>query len=244
MRKPAAWFALGSLLVLTLAVAGITAIALLAGDEGRYGEPELSGDDEFRAFAAKLQLALDAKDLQFIAQRMETTHVVCTAQDVRGNTGGPQCDAEGTSYDGFPVAYWRSEGAIVPDSSVLHQLRTLFGTAQPAATDDFGDGRTRVYALDLPPGKSHAIITAIIVRPPDFGPGGPLRIAIGTAWSFSNGQWRFTSMLQAYSSAEEVLLPCQEVLAFLGGAWERYPGPAASDPATGRCPLPPPPAGT
>jgi hypothetical protein len=237
MSKSAAWFALCSLLVLALAAGGIAAFLLLAEDEGLATARETGGDDGFRAFVPKLQLALDNKDIQFIAERMETTHVVCTAQDLSGNTGGPQCDVAGTSYDGFPVAYWRSEGAILPALTVLGQLGTLFDSEQPAARDDFGEGRARVYALDLSPGKSHAIVTAMVAPLGDFGAGGPIRIAIGTAWSFSDGQWRFTSMLQAYVSGEELLIPCQEAVDFLGGAWERYPDRAATGPGPDRCPF-------
>ncbi len=237
MSKPAAFFALGSLLVLALAAAGIAAIVLFAGDQGPATAREVSGDAGFRAFVPKLQLALDGKDLEFIARRMETTPVVCKAADIHPGAGGAQCNFVGESYDGFPVGYWRSEGVILPALTVLGQLGTLLETEQPAASDDFGDGRARVYALDLSPGKSHAIVTAMIARPPDFGEGGPIRIAIGTAWSFSDGRWRFTSMLQAYVSGEELLIPCQEALDFLGGAWERYPDPAASGPGIDRCPL-------
>lgn len=237
MTKPATFFALGSLLVLALTIGGIAAIVLLADDEGIATAREVSGDAGFRAFVPKLQLALDDNDIEFIARRMQTTPVVCAAADIPSAIGGAQCNFVGENYDGFPVAYWRSEGTILPALTVLGQLATLLETEQPGASDDFGDGRVRVYALDLSPGKSHAIVTAMIARPPDFGEGGPIRVAIGTAWSFSDGRWRFTSMLQAYVSGEELLIPCQEALDFLGGAWERYPDPAASGPGPERCPF-------
>ena len=235
MNRSAAAFTLATLVVLGLTAIAVAAFVVAADDEG--GRPEVAGEAGFRRFVPRLQQALDERDIEFLAKRMLITEVVCTAENFGpGSLGGPQCDFEGQSYDGFVVARWRSEGNIVPAFAVLGQLTTLFDTVQPAASDDFGDGKVRVYAIDLTPDKYHAIISALIERPPDFGGSGPLRIAIGTSWTFQNGRWRLPSILNAYVLAEEFLIPCNEALDFLGGTWERYPNPGATGPGQDRCP--------
>lgn len=235
MSKSAPFVVLTTLVMLALATAAMAAFVVAADDE--RGSPEATAEAGFRQFVPRLQQALDERDIEFLAKRMVTTKVVCTAENFGpGTLGGPQCDFEGQSYDGFAVARWRSEGNIVPAFAVLGQLVTVFDTVQSSASDDFGDGRARVYALDLTPDKYHAIITALIDRPPDFGGSGP-RIAIGTSWTFQDGRWRLPSILNAYVLAEEFLIPCNEALDFLGGTWERYPDPSAAGPGPERCPF-------
>jgi hypothetical protein len=224
MSRSAPFVALLSLVLLGLAAASVAAFVIAADDAA---PPEHGGQAGFRTFAATLQAALDRGDIEFFGRRMETTPVTCTAEDLQGGPGGPLCAAAGESFLGFPIGRWQSEGGIVPSPTVLGQLQTVFDTQLPGNADAFGPGNVRVYALDLAGDQQYAIITAIIERPPIFGPGDPLRIANATLWHFAHRQWRLSWDVDAYVSAEDFLAPCPEALDFLGGAWERYPDPEA-----------------
>jgi hypothetical protein len=233
MGRPGLLVALASLLTLAASAGGIAAFVLGADRSLPRDQP---GDDGFRRFAAQLQTALDRRDLAFLLDRMETIPVVCGPDDLRG-LGGPQCQREDERYDGFAIARWRSEGNIVPVTTVVQQLQRLLETQRPEAEDSFGAGGLQVYALDLTDGARHALLTALIDRPANFSGSGPLRVAVGTAWLFQDGRWAFTSLLNAYVAGEEFLIPCEPALEFLGGAWERFPDREAPAPEGADCPF-------
>jgi len=215
---------------LTLLFVAIAALAAACGDEeeGPSATPdqglELAGNDGFRRFVPLLQAALDRGDVAFLSDRLKTVDVVCGLEDVPTQLGGPQCDFEGQSYAGFEVGHWRSEGGVVPVSVVTSQFETLFATVQPSASDQFGDGAVRVYALNQQDDRQDAIIAAMIERPPNYAGSGPLRIALGTRWSFEGGRWMLTGTLSAYILAEDLLIPTEEGRPYYPN-WERYRAP-------------------
>ena len=226
-----------------LLIPGILALAVACGDDNGGDQPtptptvdapaatstpvpdgEAGGADGFRQFIPAFQDALDQGDGTFLRDRALTQAVVCTADDVApSGVGGPACEFEGQEFDGFGVAYWRSEGGIVPVEGAFSQFDTMFSTALPGQSDEFGDGAVRVYALNV--GDSfNAIVTAIVERPADFGDGGPLRAAVGTSWQFQGEAWMVTSTLVAFVLAEELLEPAG-VVQPLYPDWERYQAP-------------------
>lgn len=187
---------------------------------------ETPGDEGFRDFIPLLEDALDLGDLVFLSNRALTEPVVCTAEDLApGGLGGPSCEFEGQSFDGFPIGFWRSEGAIVPVEEAFSEFDTVFSTSLPDESDDFGDGSVQVYALNVGEDAFDAIVTAIIERPEDFAGEGPLRVAIGTSWSFEEDSWMLTDSLAAFVLAEDLLTPVEEVTAGLYPNWERYERP-------------------
>lgn len=229
-------------LIMFLLVPGLLFIAIACGDDDGDGDPtptstvapaetatppadgEASGADGFRQFIPTLQAALDDGDASFLRDRALTEPVVCTAANVApGGLGGPACDFDGQEFDGFTVAFWRSEGAIIPVENAFTDLDTMLTTALPAEGDDFGTGSVQVYALNVRD-SFNAIVTAIIERPADFGGEGPLRVSYGTTWSFEGDRWVVTMTLTAFVLGEELLDPSSE-----GGNlypdWERYESP-------------------
>jgi hypothetical protein len=212
-----------------LAIASVGVAAACGGDEGEGSSPtpsegtaaELPGNDGFRQFVPVLQEALDHGDVSFLADRMKTTDVVCGPQDVPTALGGPQCEFVGQAYPGFATGSWRSEGGVGPISNTTSQLEKLFATVQPSATDQFGDGAVRVYALNQADDRQDAIIAAMIERPANFAGSGALRIALGTSWSFEEGRWMLANILSAYVLAEDLLIPSEEGRPYYRN-WERY----------------------
>ncbi len=198
---------------------------------------EQPGDAGFRQFASDVQDALARQDVEFFLNRAQTTKVVCTAEDLQGGLGGPLCEFEGQTYDGFPIGRWRSEGNIVPVADALSQLEMLFENVLPSAEDGFGDGEVLVYALSLDGRRADAVITGLIERPASFAGSGPLRGVVVSSWSFERQRWTLTSVLGAFVLGEEFLIPCEAALQFLGGAWERYPDRTQQGLGEERCPF-------
>lgn len=186
---------------------------------------EAPGAAGFRAFARVLNAAAASRDATFIQERLRTQSVVCEQDDVGAGPGGPLCDFEGQAYDGFPVAFWQSDGAIVPLADAMAEFSRAFVSFQPQAVDDFGDGNVRVYALNVEDGEFDALITMISSRPPDDGEGDPLRVVLGTSWEFLDGRWLMTDLLVAFGASEDLLEPSQDVLDELYPGWERYEAP-------------------
>ena len=100
---------------------------------------EQAGADGFRVFAAKIQEALDAQDAAFFQDRVELASGICTDADVQGGIGAAPCTRVGDPWEGFPVGYWRSEGAYLPPAEATSWVRDLAGTVVPDASDQFGD---------------------------------------------------------------------------------------------------------
>jgi hypothetical protein len=209
-------------------IVAIAALAAACGDEEEEGPSptpdqgvEQAGNDGFRQFVPLLQAALDRGDVSFLADRMKTIDVVCRVEDVPTQLGGPQCDFEGQAYAGFKTGTWRSEGGVGPASNTISQLEKLFATVQPSASDEFGDGAVRVYALNQEEEQQDAIIAAMIERPANFAGSGPLRVALATTWSFEEGRWMLTFILSAYVLAEDLLIPSEAGRPYYPN-WERY----------------------
>lgn len=179
------------------------------------------GADGFRAFAAQIQSALDARDEAFFHDRIELASGICTETDVQGGPGTAPCTRVGDPWEGFPVGYWQSEGTYLTPAEAMSWVGELVDTSLPGASDEFGYGEPGVYALS--PIQGDAIITALIERPPNFVEGGPLRVARVTHWSFDGTRWRLKNMLVAAVGAEDFLIPCPEGVSYLRGEWERFP---------------------
>ena len=227
-----------------LLIPGILALAVACGDDDGGGQPpptstvdapaatstpvpdgEAGGAEGFRQFIPTFQDALDQGDGTFLRDRALTEAVVCTADDVApSGIGGPACEFEGQEFDGFIELFWRSEGATIAVEDAFSDFDTMFSTALPVESDDFGDGSVQVYALNIGDDAFNAIVTAIIERPAGSGGEDPLRVAVGTSWQFEGDAWMVTRTLTAFVLGEELLEPA-EVIQSLYPDWERYQAP-------------------
>lgn len=195
------------------------------GTPSGSSDGETFGEEGFRQYAPLLQAALAAHDMDFVSDRAMRRPVVCAKEDIEGRLGGPRCEFEGQTYDGFGVAYWTEIGAIVPVDEALAEFENLFAAELPDAEDEFGDGAVRVYALSAGGDRYDSIITAIVERPEDIDGEGPLRVAIGTSWAGVGGRWMMTGILVAYEGAEEFLRPSQQIEEVVYPYWEPFEAP-------------------
>lgn len=168
--------------------------------------PEAGGDAGFRAFARVLDTAIARGDVAFIEARFRLETTTCVAYDIEV-IDNPYCDSIGQTYEGLPLGHWRSSGAIVPAANVHALLQERIDQQLRTERDGFGSGEARIGAINVEPGAYAAVMTALIPRPANFDPGGPLRVSVGMSWAFEDGRWRMTGALSAGVLAEELLMP-------------------------------------
>lgn len=172
---------------------------------------EQDGADGFRAFARQADAALKRGDAAFLANRMKTVDIICTAADVNPQgAGGPECKVAGERFKGFETATWRSEGAISPVENTVRQLEAALTSADPKASDAYGRGAPRVHSLNVEPGSYTIIFTAIVTQPWRSDTAGPFRAVFASSWQFGEGRWQMTRLLTAYVLAGELLTPGSE----------------------------------
>ena len=180
--------------------------------------PTMPVPPAIRDLGKDVDAALQRRDSSFFRQRAITQPITCRAEDVppRGS-GGPECRTVGQKFDGFPVAHWLSEGAIVTVEDALAQIERLWKESLAREKDQFGDGSPKVYAL----GPSAVVLTALIERPQNFAGSGPLRVSLITHWRRENNLWQLVSITSAFVQGEHFLTPNPQAVQFLQG-WERY----------------------
>jgi DNA-binding CsgD family transcriptional regulator len=218
----------------SMLVIAVTAAALITlysqGDSGTSAAPGLetpvaqtptaepAGEQGFRQFAATLDAALRQGDIDVIINRLLTVSYTCTQADFGEGAGRPACDFVGQQFEGFEFSHWRSEGSLSPVTNTETFLRKFRDDVVVGQQDQYGPGQAQVYALGIGD-DFQTVITAIIERPQDFGPGGPIRVSLVIPWEFENGQWQAGRIMAAYVLGEEFLDPSPE--GRLPG-WERY----------------------
>ncbi|GEM_PF-4540076 len=171
-----------------------------------------------RDLGKDVDAALQRRDIDFFKQRAVTQPVTCRAEHVPPGLGGPDCKFVGQQFDGFLVAHWLFEGAIVPVEDALAQIERLWAESLPQERDQFGDGSPKVYAL----GPSAVILTALIQRPQNFAGSGPLRVSLVTHWEQDGNSWRFVRLLVAFVLAEDFLVHLKEMLYKSFGAGRNF----------------------
>ena len=190
-------------------------------------EVEAGGNAGFRSFAVALDRAFAGRDLAFLEDRLQT--VTCpgtapTPEDETPEPTDPDCQLETAEYQGFPVVVWQFGRTVIPRGDMVDELGRTFAAFEPRETDELGDGSVRLYALNVEADAYEAIMTTIIIRPPDVEGEGSLRIAFGTSWEFEGGRWLMTELLVALGNSEDLLTPT-EAGRERYPAWERYEGP-------------------
>ncbi|MBI2305238.1 MAG: hypothetical protein HYU86_10915 [Chloroflexi bacterium] len=172
---------------------------------------------EIRELAKEVDAALQRRDLLFFKESAVTLPITCGAKDVPPGIGGPDCQYVGQQFDGFPIARMGSEGGTIPLENALALIERLWSESVPQATDQFGSGEARVYAL----GPSAVVLTALIERPQDFAGAGPLRVSLATHWRQESSGWRFVKLTSAFVLGKAFLVPEPAALSHLQG-WERF----------------------
>lgn len=168
---------------------------------------ETSGEAGFRAFAKLLDSSLQS-DPRTLLDRLKGTPYTCKASDIPRQLGGPACDTAGQTFDGILSSSWRSSGGLAPVTLIRDGIaRDFFAALEPAATDEFGNGRPRVYALSISGTTYRTAITGIIKRPASFAGTGPLRVTYVHVWTFESGRWVTYQQMSAFVLAEEFLKP-------------------------------------
>jgi len=209
---------------------------------------ESAGFDGFRAFATRINEAVQAGDASFFAASAVPTMYTCRGGDA--DYFAPACEGQpaGSTVQAFTLSSVPGEGAFVTSNYFEEVLADWLARGRPDLSDESGDGRLSLYALvhrpasDFVPGERVAVteayiaIVTAIVGPSGPPPGGiivePLLQGPYTErqirllnWQFLDGRWRLTS--SAVSSSPEL------IAAWLSGdctgcddRWERWEGTA------------------
>jgi hypothetical protein len=194
------------------------------GTEQGVRIPLTIGDGEpltFRDFAGQLDQALREGNIDFVSERLLAFEYTCTADDLNGGPGGPVCDFEGQTFDGFREAIWRSHGYLVPVENAAQNLNEFITSVLPNETDEFGTGAPQVYALGPDPDPYQTVVTALVERPADVGGQGPLRVAYVIDWVEADGLWLAEQVLIAEVLAEDFLEPTSAGENYVEG-WEPF----------------------
>jgi hypothetical protein len=187
---------------------------------------ESGGFDGFRAFATRINEAVQAGDASFFAASAMPTMYTCRGGDADYFAPACQGQAAGATVQAFPLSFVPGEGAFVTLNYYEDALADWLARSRPDLSDQYGDGRPALYALvHQPPSEFYeeayiAIVTAIVVD--------PMGVAIGQRqirllhWQFLDGRWRLTADKQ---SADPPLIA--DWLGgisgdFLYGRWERW----------------------
>lgn len=180
-----------------VAILGVVALGIVAtacGDDDDVdgdattptpGVAEAEGLDGFFAFAPTLDSALRSGNADFVTARVHAT-------------------------DGkIQRSLWKSEWQTVASDAVVKELADAIRGAKKDKSDAFGTGEARLHATNISGGHIEAILTSIVTPPADAGgpSRGDVRAAFLTEWQFHNGKWMVTSLMSAYTLAEELLLP-------------------------------------
>ena len=184
----------------------------------------------FRDFARSLNGPLSRKDSSFFRTRVQTKHVVCTAEEFHRAAPDIGCKRAGQEFDGIDIGYYSSDiGGAVPVDAAVALIERLWSEAVPGATDQFGDSSARAYAVILPdsslppeaPRRYAVVLTAIHNQL--VGGGGqtaPRRASLVTYWQMLNGQWRLTNLMEAFGLGQDLVEPSQDAKRLFGN-WER-----------------------
>lgn len=185
-----------------------------------------AGEAGFRSFARFLEAGLRAQGAAAVKARWKTTTVNCTAADVpvRLSDEAP-CAAAGVTYEAVLVSRWRSGGGPNPVENANRILDRASAGQQPGRSDRFGDGGLRVHALVVNPTArvgAFRTVTSAIVTSAAGGSAEPSREAWVIDWTFVDGRWRATGLMEATTLVEELLQPAPGGGTHPLNGWEPY----------------------
>lgn len=204
--------------VLSLGIVGVAVYLLFAVNTDNASAPTPvppASMDSFREFTrSQLVPALRNRDRDFFRERALTENVICTPEITPPRKiGGPDCKYVGEEFQGI-FSGNEGEGAIVPLESAIDNIERLSREEVIGAVDQFGDSHPQVYALGIrepvpSPGelqRFESIITALIERPADFVPGGPLRMVMTLSWVLRDDDFSLLMIRTTLGSIGEALL--------------------------------------
>jgi hypothetical protein len=155
--------------VVLIAVAAITACGgddtaseTPTGSLTASGSPTATapaGIAEFRAFAQQVSDALLGHDATFFTSRAQQVQMTCKGDETLGPCSGK---AAGQVLTGITGGAWKSDAtAIFTLDEYAANLRWYWSASLPAATDSYGSGELRLFALAWNRGKDPPIFRVI-----------------------------------------------------------------------------------
>ncbi len=154
-----------------------------------------SGDWEaFRAFAAQIEAAVADADVDFFVDRAAFREFVCPGP------GGeiPQCQEAGQVLRAINAAQLPASGGyLLEPDDVRRSIAGFFQRADPALSDDYGDGQVRLHSISHRLGREGrdeypAVLTMIPGADPNASVfPGDLRYLLILTFRFQDGRWQF-----------------------------------------------------
>ena len=151
---------------------------------------EATGWEGFQQFAAKVETALAAKDVDFFMERAVFSDYTCT---------GPEeftpCEQAGQVLHVVAfVPILPSESTLLETDALRDNIQRFVDGARPDLSDDYGDGALKLYSISRRSeggGEFWALITKIAT--PEQSPQRELMIL---RFRFQEGRWEYVSILQ------------------------------------------------
>jgi hypothetical protein len=190
----------------------LTSVLILACGEGEEAQPtstatatptavvtpsaaaENDGWEGFRAFAAQIEAAVADADVDFFVDRAAFREFVCPGP------GGeiPQCQEAGQILRAINAAVLPASGGyLLEPDDVRRSIAGFFQRADPALSDDYGDGQVRLHSISHHLDREgrdeySAVLTMIPEAAPDASifPG-DLRYLQILTFHFQDGRWQF-----------------------------------------------------
>lgn len=181
---------------------------------------ESGGADGFRQFAATVDAALSREDMRWVTDRVKGEAYTCQSSDVTPSSA--DCRSVGQQVRRISISQWKGEGGPFPVQEAINQLQGAADKSQPSASDAYGDGRPRVYALGTVDGNQATVITMLVARPANFVGSGPLRIVEVISWKFDEGRWSGVALMNAAVMADDLLVPTADARMLIAD-WQRFP---------------------
>jgi hypothetical protein len=174
--------------------------------------------EQFRVFAAEIDVAIASGNAEFFAARGVEMEVTCKGDEQLG-----QCTNQpaGTIIRGIPGAAWRSDaGALIPRAEYGPFVSEWFTSALPNESDKYGGGSPRLLALaESSAGEQRAI--ASLIR--DAGASSIQRQCRVFRFSLVDGSWVLSGEYFCYATqtSEDWLSgQCSQCYAY----WESWEG--------------------
>ena len=153
---------------------------------------EASGWEGFREFAAKMETALAAKDVEFFLDRAHFSDYTCPGP----NEFNP-CEREGQVLSVVTfVPVLPSEPTLLESDTLRDNVQRFVDAAQPDLSDSYGDGALKLYSISRRGQEGGdqeywALITKIST--PEQSPQREIMIL---RFRFQDGRWEYVTILQ------------------------------------------------
>jgi len=189
--------------------AGTATLAQPATATGVPGVGTFGDQYDFHSFAADMDQALRARDMQFFVNNVQYEDVACGGQGFPALPPGCAGLPVGATSPGIIMFSLGSEGFYLDPAGYGKLIEGFLGkNVAPEAGDAYGDGEPRVYAYavisaEFPTGPqavetAQAIITAIASGAQADGT--PARQTVMLGVGYDGKRWRITHLTRGFST--------------------------------------------